>query len=158
VPQSLNTTWKTIKPAIAYPPFCVGYGGDDTGHVESEDCLYVEIIRPHSPTSKLPVAVWIHGGGLFMGGSNDPRYNLSFIVQNSVEMGKPMIGVSVQYRLSAWGFLGSKESLSEGVTNLGYRDQRRALEWIQVCIFTEVFELEVWLRRLISIQGKHWSV
>jgi len=68
-----------------------------------------------------------------MGGSNDPRYNLSFIVQNSVEMGTPMVGVSVQYRLSAWGFLGGKEALAGGATNLGYRDQRRALEWIQVC-------------------------
>ena len=66
-----------------------------------------------------------------MGGSNDPRYNLSFIVQNSVDMNKPMIGISIQYRLSAWGFLGGQEALEEGATNLGYRDQRLALHWIQ---------------------------
>lgn len=64
-----------------------------------------------------------------MGGTDDPRYNLSFIVQNSVEMKKPMIGVSIQYRLSAWGFLGGKEALEGGATNLGYRDQRLALHW-----------------------------
>lgn len=73
-----------------------------------------------------------------MGGSNDPRYNLSFIVQNSVEMGVPMIGVSVQYRLSAWGFLGGKEALAGSATNLGFRDQRLALHWIQVSLYFSI--------------------
>lgn len=66
-----------------------------------------------------------------MGGTNDARYNLSFIVQNSVEMDKPMMGVSIQYRLSGWGFLGGKEALDGDATNLGFRDQRLALHWIQ---------------------------
>jgi carboxylesterase type B len=66
-----------------------------------------------------------------MGGSNDARYNLSFPVQNSVEMGSPMIGISIQYRLSGWGFLGGKEVLDNGVANLGFRDQRLALHWVQ---------------------------
>jgi carboxylesterase type B len=66
-----------------------------------------------------------------MGGSSDPRYNLSFIVQNSVEMKQPMLAVSIQYRLSAWGFLGGKEALEGKATNLGFRDQRLALHWIQ---------------------------
>ncbi|KAH8805750.1 Alpha/Beta hydrolase protein [Xylogone sp. PMI_703] len=133
VPQSLNSTWTGIKRATEYSPFCVGYGGDDTNHALSEDCLYLSVTRPSTatPDSKLPVAVWMHGGGLFMGGSNDPRYNLSFIVENSVQMGMPMVGVSIQYRLSAFGFLGGKEVLAEGSTNLGYRDQRLALQWIQ---------------------------
>jgi carboxylesterase type B len=118
---------------MAYPPFCVGYGSDDIGHVESEDCLYLEVIRPSGirPEASLPVAVWIHGGNLVMGGSNDPRYNLSHIVQNSVEMCTAMIAISVQYRLSAWGFLGGHEALEEGVTNIGFKDQRLALHWIQ---------------------------
>ncbi|KAF4627757.1 hypothetical protein G7Y89_g10394 [Cudoniella acicularis] len=133
VPVSLNTSWERAMPATAYSPFCVGYGGDDTGHELSEDCLYLSVVRPSTANgeSELPVAVWIHGGGLFMGGSNDARYNLSFIVQNSVEMGKSMIGVSIQYRLSAWGFLGGKEALEGGATNLGFRDQRLALHWIR---------------------------
>ena len=66
-----------------------------------------------------------------MGGSADQRYNLSFIFQNSVEMDKPMIGISIQYRLTAFGFLSGKEFLQEVVTNLRYRDQRSALHWIQ---------------------------
>jgi carboxylesterase type B len=111
----------------------VGYGGDDLGKDLSEDCLYLSVVRPSnlSPNASLPVLVWIHGGGLFMGGSNDARYNLSFPVQNSVEMGSPMIGISIQYRLSGWGFLGGKEVLDNGVANLGFRDQRLALHWVQ---------------------------
>jgi Carboxylesterase family len=132
VPQSLDSSW-SIRSATEWPPFCVGYGRDNTGHDMSEDCLYLNIFRPCNNTSNasLPIAVWIHGGGLFMGGTNDRRYNLSFIIQNSVNMGKPMIGISIQYRLSGWGFLGGKEALEGGATNLGFRDQRLALHWIQ---------------------------
>lgn len=65
-----------------------------------------------------------------MGGAADPRYNLSFIVEQSVALGKPVIGVSLNYRLSAFGFLMGKEAIKEGVANLGFRDQRLALSWI----------------------------
>ena len=65
-----------------------------------------------------------------MGGSADHRYNLSFIVQNSVRMGSPMIGISINYRLSAFGFIGGQEVLRAGVANLGFRDQRLALSWV----------------------------
>lgn len=65
-----------------------------------------------------------------MGGSADKRYNLSYIVEQSVQMGKPIIGVSLNYRLVAFGFLGSKEALAAGATNIGFRDQRLATEWI----------------------------
>ncbi|KAF7868434.1 hypothetical protein EAF04_004966 [Stromatinia cepivora] len=132
VPQSLNESWTTPKSATEYPRFCVGYGSDDFGHEVDEDCLYLNIIRPSSilKNASLPVALWIHGGGFFEGGSLDARYNLSYIVQNSVEMGSPMIGVSIQYRLSAWGFLGGNEMLESGNTNLGFRDQRLAMQWV----------------------------
>lgn len=66
-----------------------------------------------------------------MGGTVNRRYNLSFIVENSVNIGKPIVGVSIAYRLSGWGFLQGKEALAGGATNLGYRDQRLALHWIK---------------------------
>jgi acetylcholinesterase len=67
-----------------------------------------------------------------MGGGVDQRYNLSFTVQNSVNIGKPIIGVSINYRLSAWGFLsGSEEITDPSELNLGLRDQRLALEWVR---------------------------
>lgn len=52
-------------------------------------------------------------------------------MEQSVRIGKPIIGVSVNYRLSAWGFLHSNEVVGEGITNLGLRDQRIALHWVQ---------------------------
>lgn len=47
-----------------------------------------------------------------------------------MQLGKPVIGVSIPYRLSAWGFSNSQELRDEGSTNVGIRDQRLALEWI----------------------------
>ncbi|KAL2172746.1 hypothetical protein VTG60DRAFT_2565 [Thermothelomyces hinnuleus] len=132
VSQPLNSSWEGVRNATAYPKHCIGYGGDNVGYEVSEDCLYLNVVRPAgiSETAGLPVAVWIHGGGLFMGGSADKRYNLSFIVQNSVELGTPMIGVSLNYRLSAFGFPCGREAAEEGVTNLGFKDQRLALRWV----------------------------
>jgi carboxylesterase type B len=65
-----------------------------------------------------------------MGGSADKRYNLSYTVQNSVELGTPVIGVSLNYRLSAFGFMAGDEVREAGITNNGFRDQRLALHWI----------------------------
>lgn len=45
--------------------------------------------------------------------------------------GKPFIAVSFNYRLSAWGFLSSQEVVDSGNTNIGLRDQRLALQWVQ---------------------------
>ncbi|KAG8165356.1 hypothetical protein KVR01_005631 [Diaporthe batatas] len=130
--QPLDSAWNGTETATTYPPSCVGYGGDNIGYSMSEDCLFLNVIRPAGidETAELPVAVWIHGGGLYMGGSQDRRYNLSFIVQNSVDLGTPMIGVSINYRVSAFGFLAGSEVLEAGIANNGFRDQRLALQWI----------------------------
>ncbi|EXJ59992.1 triacylglycerol lipase [Cladophialophora yegresii CBS 114405] len=134
-PVSLNTTWTGTKNATQYGHACYGYGSDDwvLGNPVSEDCLTINVVRPTGtkPNAQLPVGVWIYGGGAYMGSSLDPRYNLSFIVEQSVQMGKPFIGVSLNYRLQAFGFLFGSAILKEGVTNIGYRDQRLALHWIQ---------------------------
>ena len=85
-----------------------------------EDCLAINVIRPHGyQNQNLLAAVWIHGGGFVMSGSTDRRYNLSFIVQSSVAIGKPIIGVSFNYRLSGRGFLQDDGFQSQGVANLG---------------------------------------
>ncbi|KAK6069247.1 flavin-binding monooxygenase [Seiridium cupressi] len=129
-PQSLNTTWTETRNATQYGAICIGTG--QTGEV-SEDCLSINIIRPTGVEEyeNLPVAVWIYGGGFVSGGSAMQQYNLSFIVDQSVQMGTPMIAVSLNYRLHCWGYMWSREILEEGVANLGFRDQRLALHWIQ---------------------------
>ncbi|KAL3429484.1 Alpha/Beta hydrolase protein [Aspergillus tetrazonus] len=132
LPQSLNATWEGTRDAKDYSLLCVGYGLDQTFYNQSEDCLYLNIVRPAGyDQEKLPVGFWIHGGGFSNGGGGDQRYNLSFIVEQSVKIGKPIIGVSINYRLSLWGFLHSNEVVGEGITNLGLRDQRLALHWVQ---------------------------
>ncbi|KAJ2904767.1 hypothetical protein MKZ38_007275 [Zalerion maritima] len=133
VAKSLDTSWDGIHEATEYPKHCIGYGEDEVGYELSEDCLYLNVIRPAGieDAAKLPVAVWIHGGGLYMGGSADKRYNLTFMVDESVRMETPVIGVSLNYRLSAFGFLGGSEVQDAGVTNLGFRDQRLALHWVK---------------------------
>jgi carboxylesterase type B len=63
-PQSLNTTWNGTRPAKEYGPACPDpqLKGDEI----NEDCLSINIVRPaglsEDAYSKLPVAVWIHGG------------------------------------------------------------------------------------------------
>eukprot|EP00644_Phytophthora_capsici_P009783 jgi/Phyca11/577335/estExt2_Genewise1.C_PHYCAscaffold_1080005 len=115
IPQSLNSTWSEARNATEYSPECYGYGSD---HGVSEG-------------ANLPVGVWIHGGGFYQGGSRDPRYNLSYIVNEAAEAGMPFIGVSFNYRLQAFGFLYGSAVHDAGATNLGFRDQRLALHWVQ---------------------------
>jgi carboxylesterase type B len=131
--QSLNTSWSGAKNATTYSYECIGYGSDQwvLGNHISEDCLTLNVVRPSGTSGSLPVAVWIHGGGYTEGGNADPRYNLSFIVQQSVYARSPIIGVSINYRLQAWGFMFGREIMEEGSANMAIRDQRLALHWVQ---------------------------
>ena len=56
-----------------------------------------------------------------------PRFYLTF----AIRVGKPFIAVTLNYRLSTWGFISSSEVWGSGNTNLGLRDQRLALQWVQ---------------------------
>ncbi|KAF9046245.1 carotenoid ester lipase precursor [Panaeolus papilionaceus] len=96
---------------------------------DDEDCLTVNVVAPAGATanSKLPVVVWIFGGGFILGST----YDGGSIVSRSIELGTPVVYVSMNYRLNAFGFLASKEVKSAGVGNLGLQDQRQALRWIQ---------------------------
>ncbi|KAE8316080.1 carboxylesterase family protein-like protein [Aspergillus transmontanensis] len=131
--DSLTSSWNGTRNATAYAPSCVGYDTTVDASEMAEDCLYLNVIRPHSVTnaSNLPVAVFIHGGDFSGGSASEQRYNLSFIVEKSVQLGQPIIAVSFNYRLSAWGFLFSNQLRDTGATNIGLRDQRFALTWIQ---------------------------
>lgn len=96
----------------------------------SEDCLYLNIWRPISAkTEKLPVMVWIHGGGYTMGAASQPLYDGESLARDGV------VFVSINYRLGAFGFMAhpalSKES-SRGVSgNYGILDQIESLRWVK---------------------------
>jgi acetylcholinesterase len=65
------------------------------------------------------------------GASADPRYNLTWIVDQSVKENKPFVAVSINYRLSYWGFLFSEEMEAVGAGNIAFKDQRMAFKWVQ---------------------------
>ena len=133
-PLPLNTTWLGNHEALEYGPTCCGFGSNTLLNLTlSEDCLNLNIIRPGGTKAneKLPVLLWMYGGGFRQGASADPMWNMSYVVQTSVQNKQAVIGVSINYRLSFLGFPGGRQSLDAGITNLGLKDQRIALEWIQ---------------------------
>lgn len=71
VPQPLNSSWDGTRNATEFQSECYQYSDDAFLNTGSDDCLTVNVYRPAgtSPDTKLPVAFWIHGGGL-VGGSN----------------------------------------------------------------------------------------
>ncbi|KAJ3829345.1 Alpha/Beta hydrolase protein [Lentinula raphanica] len=98
---------------------------------DDEDCLTINVIRPATATasSQLPVLVWIFGGGFELGGPQ--MYDGTTIVERSIELDEPVIYVSMNYRVTAFGFLASQEVKDAGVGNLGLQDQREAFRWVQ---------------------------
>uniref|UniRef100_A0A8D1TSV0 Carboxylic ester hydrolase n=1 Tax=Sus scrofa TaxID=9823 RepID=A0A8D1TSV0_PIG len=90
----------------------------------SEDCLYLNIYTPADLTKRgrLPVMVWIHGGGLVVGGAS--TYDgLALAAHENV------VVVAIQYRLGIWGFFSTGDEHSRG--NWGHLDQVAALHWVQ---------------------------
>ncbi|ORY07129.1 Alpha/Beta hydrolase protein [Clohesyomyces aquaticus] len=96
----------------------------------TEDCLFLNVYAPANidPLNKLPVLVWIHGGGY---GYGDATQDMAEIIQSN---NKGFVVVTIQYRLGAFGFLSSEEVKSKGVVNAGLLDQAFALAWIQTHI------------------------
>lgn len=96
----------------------------------SEDCLYLNILTPaKKATDKLPVMVWMHGGGYQLGNSSDPLGNTPRLPQHGVVL------VNVNMRLNALGLLAhpllSRES-PQGVSgNYMFEDMLAALHWVQ---------------------------
>ncbi|PFH54015.1 hypothetical protein AMATHDRAFT_800 [Amanita thiersii Skay4041] len=98
---------------------------------DNEDCLTINVVNPTSAKlgSKLPVVVWIFGGGFQLGSTT--IYDGGSIVEHSIQMGQPVVYVSMNYRLSGFGFMPGKEIKEAGAGNLGLQDQRLALKWVQ---------------------------
>ncbi|KAH8101803.1 Alpha/Beta hydrolase protein [Cristinia sonorae] len=102
------------------------------------ECLNLNITTPAgaSSHSNLPVMLWIHGGGN-RGSGSSWLYDGGSLVRKSIETGKPIVLVTINYRLGLLGFASSpqlkednKAAGDEGVGNYGLRDQRTAMEWV----------------------------
>ncbi|WP_420137392.1 carboxylesterase/lipase family protein [Sphingomonas sp.] len=126
--------WTSVRDATHSAPACpqIDYGWNHAAAArQSEDCLYLEVATPASPASKkkLPVMVWIHGGGNRAGSGADTTGS---------DFGKEVVLVTVQYRLGALGFLShpalTAESPHHTSGNYALMDQQAALRWVQANI------------------------
>ena len=105
-----------------------GYGDEAP---QSEDCLYLNVWTkaPAHPEAKLPVALWIHGGGYREGWGSEPEFD------GQEWANKDVVLVSINYRLGVFGFLmhpALREESELGVSgNYGILDQIEALKWIR---------------------------
>ncbi|KAE8140953.1 alpha/beta-hydrolase [Aspergillus pseudotamarii] len=99
----------------------------------SEDCLSLRVARPNATRNdaRLPVMVWIHGGGHVLGSASEVLYNPDGLVRQSIADDQPLIYVAINYRLGFFGFATSKAMVENKQTNAGLRDQRAALEWVR---------------------------
>ncbi|KAI5623946.1 carboxylesterase 3 precursor, partial [Silurus asotus] len=90
----------------------------------SEDCLYLNVYTPsqRSASEKLPVMVWIHGGGLTIGAAVENDGSVLAAYEN-------IIVVIIQYRLGILGFFSTGDEHAKG--NWGFLDQIAALQWVQ---------------------------
>ncbi|WP_374528195.1 carboxylesterase/lipase family protein [Novosphingobium sp.] len=95
----------------------------------SEDCLYLNIWAPKGARKKVPVVVWIYGGGFNIGSASMANYSGEPLANAGV------IRVNIAYRVGALGFLAHPELSAEsgygGSGNYGLMDQIAALQWIQ---------------------------
>ncbi|KLO09072.1 alpha/beta-hydrolase [Schizopora paradoxa] len=138
-PVAISTPTKGIqdasqfKTACPQPPTKSGLKFDsDIGAPVAEDCLFINIFRPAGTSAKdsLPVLVWLYSGGYTTGAGSNPASNPSRIIQRSVSIGKPIIFVSLNYRVNTFGFLASRFVAPEDL-NAGLLDQQLALQFVQ---------------------------
>jgi para-nitrobenzyl esterase len=94
----------------------------------SEDCLSLNVWVPANHAAKLPVMVWIYGGGFVSGSTSEPRQDGTNLARQGV------VVVSMNYRLGIFGFFVhpelAKESGHNAAGNYGLLDQLEALKWV----------------------------
>ena len=120
--------WDGVRKADKFGPTCaqVTTLGPFAGPANSnEDCLYLNVFTPDTK-EKLPVLVWIHGGGYVDGESND------YDATNLAKQGK-LVVVTLNYRLNLFGFLAhpALDAEHHPFGNYGIMDMQAALRWVQ---------------------------
>jgi para-nitrobenzyl esterase len=128
--------WQGVYHADRFAPQCIQilrpssinhyFGHEPT----SEDCLYLNIWAPEQRSDeKLPVIVWIHGGGFSIGSPSMANYGGENLAHKGV------VYVAIAYRLGGFGFMAhpqlTAESTHRASGNYGFLDQVAALRWVQ---------------------------
>lgn len=123
-PRTFFTEQENQKKVFYYNEF--RKGGNFT---YSEDCLFLNIFTPENalPTDKMPVLVYIHGGG-YTGGCSHERH-----FDGPVWPTRGIVGVTFNYRLGPWGFACLKQLKEEAghTGNYGLFDQMTAIQWVK---------------------------
>ncbi|XP_033638205.1 acetylcholinesterase-like isoform X1 [Asterias rubens] len=136
-PETMGSWRPEVKNASAFGSSCVqvldiaypNFTGSEMWNTQlplDEDCLYLNVWVPSPRPSRdrLPVMVWIFGGGFYGGVATLPVYDGSTLAAT-----QGVIVVSMNYRVGSYGFLSFGNSEVPG--NMGLLDQAMALQWVQ---------------------------
>ena len=126
-PPQPAASWSGVRDATQFAPHCPQSASPFGLASTSEDCLFLNVFTPRHQQagSHFPVMVWIHGGALVTGESND--YDPTGLVADGVTV------VTINYRLGALGFL-AHPALADAhgqSGDYGLMDQQAALRWVQ---------------------------
>ena len=131
--------WTGVRQAAEFGADCMqgrfgpppAPGSPQAAPAPSEDCLYLNVWTPEraAPGAKLPVMVWIYGGGFTGGSSSSPNTSGMQFAKHGVVM------VAANYRVGRFGFFAfpalSRERPDETKGNYAYMDQIAALQWVK---------------------------
>jgi para-nitrobenzyl esterase len=126
-PPQPAASWPGVREATQFAPHCPQLASPFGPASTSEDCLFLNVFTPahEQAGAHHPVMVWIHGGALVTGESND--YDPTKLVEDGVTV------VTINYRLGALGFL-ADPALADAngqSGDYGLMDQQAALRWVQ---------------------------
>jgi para-nitrobenzyl esterase len=132
-PPSPARSWQGVRdatrPGSPCPALPTLIAGDSSkGGSTNEDCLFLNVSTPNPLRHRLPVMVWIHGGGFVNGAGTD--YDATVLTAKA-----NTIVVTINYRLGPFGFLAlpglSAEARDRASGNFGLQDQQAALKWVR---------------------------
>jgi len=132
-PQT-GAKWQGLQQAAKFAPGCVpglrAPAGANQASGFSEDCLYLNVWTPaKSASDRIPVLVWIYGGGFNAGATAEPMYNGEKLAKKGVVL------VSIAYRVGQLGFLAHPDLTAESKHhvsgNYGLLDMIAGLQWVQ---------------------------
>jgi para-nitrobenzyl esterase len=120
--------WEGVRQATKFAPGPIQGGNPPSG--KSEDCLYLNIWTPaKSAGDRIPVLVWIYGGGFGAGATSEKNYSGENLAKKGVVL------VSIAYRVGQLGFLAhpelSRESPNHVSGNYGLMDMISGLQWVK---------------------------